>query len=60
MNLREEKYSKFALVKEMMETPGIMKSFNPKVSEKFVKAIKEKKGLFLTGEGSSRLLPAKR
>lgn len=60
MNLREEKYSKFALVKEMMETPGIMKSFNPKVSERFVKAIKEKKGLFLTGEGSSRLLPAKR
>lgn len=60
MNLAEEKYNKFALVREMMETPVIMKSFNPKVSERFIKSIERKKGLFLTGEGSSRLFPAKR
>jgi glucosamine--fructose-6-phosphate aminotransferase (isomerizing) len=60
MNLTEKKYSKFALVREMMETPGIIRSFNPKVSERFVKSFKSKKGLFLTGEGSSRLFPAKR
>lgn len=60
MNLKEEKYSQFALVREMMETPGIIRSFDPEVSKRFVKPIKSKKGLFLTGEGSSRLFPAKR
>lgn len=60
MNLKEKKYSKFALVNEMMETPGIIRKFKPGATEKFVKAFKSKKGLFLTGEGSSRLFPAKR
>jgi glucosamine--fructose-6-phosphate aminotransferase (isomerizing) len=60
MNLKEEKYSKYALIREMLETPGIIKSFDPRVSERFVKEIRSKKGLFLTGEGSSRLFPAKR
>lgn len=60
MNLKEEKYKKYALVREMMETPGIIKSFDPGVSAKFATAVKSKKGLFLTGEGSSRIFPAKR
>jgi len=60
MNLTEKKYSRFALVREMMEAPGIIRSFDPKVSERFIKFFKSKKGLFLTGEGSSRLFPAKR
>jgi len=60
MNLKEKKYGQFALVREMMETPGIIRSFSPDVSKPFVKALKKKKGLFLTGEGSSRLFPAKR
>ncbi|MCJ7448952.1 MAG: SIS domain-containing protein [Bacteroidales bacterium] len=60
MNLKEEKYSKYALVREMMETPGIIKSFDPGVSGRFVKTIRSRKGLFLTGEGSSRIFPAKR
>jgi glucosamine--fructose-6-phosphate aminotransferase (isomerizing) len=60
MNLTEKKYSQFALVREMMEAPGIIRSFDPKVSERFMKFFKSKKGLFLTGEGSSRLFPAKR
>jgi len=60
MNLKEKKYNKYALVREMMETPGIIKSFNPAVSQRFVKTVKSRKGLFLTGEGSSRLFPAKR
>ena len=59
MNLTEKKYSKYALVREMMETPGIMKSFRPESSIPFIPAFKKKKGLFLTGEGSSRLFPAK-
>lgn len=60
MNLNDKKYSKFALVREMMETPGIMRSFHPEVTIPFLPSFKSKKGLFLTGEGSSRLFPAKR
>ncbi len=60
MNLKEEKYNKYALVREMMETPDIIKSFNPESSDRFAGAVKKSKGLFLTGEGSSRIFPAKR
>jgi glucosamine--fructose-6-phosphate aminotransferase (isomerizing) len=60
MNLKDVKYNKYALVREMMETPAIIRKFDPEASEKFVSAVKSKKGLFLTGEGSSRIFPAKR
>jgi glutamine---fructose-6-phosphate transaminase (isomerizing) len=60
MNLKEEKYKKYALVREMMETPGIVSSFDPGVVSKFTDAVKSRRGLFLTGEGSSRIFPAKR
>jgi glutamine---fructose-6-phosphate transaminase (isomerizing) len=60
MNSKEEKYSKFALVQEMMETPGIISNFYPATASVFSNAVASKKGLFLTGEGSSRIFPAKR
>jgi glucosamine--fructose-6-phosphate aminotransferase (isomerizing) len=60
MNLKEEKYSKYALVREMMETPGIIRYFDTRAAAKFTEAVKSRKGLFLTGEGSSRIFPAKR
>ena len=60
MNLKEEKYNKYALVREMMQTPAIVSGFNPGVAAKFADAVKSRKGLFLTGEGSSRIFPAKR
>jgi len=60
MNLKEKKYSVFALVREMMETPDVIKSFDPELDSKFVAAVKSARGLFLTGEGSSRIFPAKR
>jgi glucosamine--fructose-6-phosphate aminotransferase (isomerizing) len=60
MNLKEEKYSKFALVREMMETPDIIRAFDPGVASGFVESVKSRMGLFLTGEGSSRIFPAKR
>jgi glucosamine--fructose-6-phosphate aminotransferase (isomerizing) len=60
MNLKEEKYRQYALVKEMMETPLIIKNFNPDIAAKFSESVKECKGVFLTGEGSSRIFPAKR
>ncbi|MCK4748410.1 MAG: SIS domain-containing protein, partial [Bacteroidales bacterium] len=60
MNLKESKYKEYALVKEMMETVEVVKNFDPAVSEPFVDALKKKKALFATGEGSSRIFPAKR
>ena len=60
MNLQEEKYNRFSLIREMLETPGIIEAFDPKITDRFVNPVKAKKGLFLTGEGSSRLFPAKR
>ncbi len=60
MNLKEEKYNKYALVREMMETPEIIRSFDPMAVAKFARSVKSCKGLFLTGEGSSRIFPAKR
>ena len=60
MKLTEEKYNKYALVREMMETPQIIRSFKPEVAAKFAEAVRKHKGLFLTGEGSSRIFPAKR
>lgn len=60
MNLKEENYTRFALVREMMETPSIIRSFNPEDAASFAAAAGKKKGLFLSGEGSSRIFPAKR
>jgi len=60
MNLKEKKYNKYALVREMMETPEIIRSFDPGAAAKFAETVKSRKGLFLTGEGSSRIFPAKR
>lgn len=60
MNLKEEKYIRFALTREMLETPTIIRGFDPGCAAPFVKSILSRKGLFLTGEGSSRIFPAKR
>jgi len=60
MKLSEEKYNKYALVREMMETPSIIRAFKPEVATRFAASVKKLKGLFLTGEGSSRIFPAKR
>ena len=60
MKLTEGKYNKYALVREMMETPEIIRSFDPEAATKFVETVRKHKGLFLTGEGSSRIFPAKR
>jgi glucosamine--fructose-6-phosphate aminotransferase (isomerizing) len=60
MNLKDDKYSRYKLVQEMMQTPQIIRRFDPKAAEPFVPALKMSGRLFLTGEGSSRLFPAKR
>ncbi|MGD0786165.1 MAG: SIS domain-containing protein [Sedimentisphaerales bacterium] len=55
----DTKYSKFVLVREMMQTPNILRKFKLENSEKVINAIKQKGKLFFTGEGSSRIFPAK-
>lgn len=59
MNLKEAKYSKYALVQEMMQTTEAVSKFNPGQTKDVAKEIKSVGKLFLTGEGSSRIFPAK-
>ncbi len=55
----EQKYSQFALVREMLETPDIVRKFQLKNADDVISAIKQAGRLFFTGEGSSRIFPAK-
>jgi len=59
MNLKEANYSKHALVQEMMDTSEVVKKFNPAQTKEIAEEIKSAGKLFLTGEGSSRIFPAK-
>lgn len=59
MNLNETRYTKYALVREMMDTIEVVKNFNPDQTNNVAKKIKSAGKLFLTGEGSSRIFPAK-
>ncbi len=59
MNLTHAKYKDFALVKEMMETPEIIRNFNFDQTAQITDVIRASGRLFLTGEGSSRIFPAK-
>ncbi|HBG27085.1 MAG: sugar isomerase [Planctomycetes bacterium GWF2_41_51] len=55
----DKKYSQFALVREMMETPDILRKFKLNGIDEVVNSIKQNGSLFFTGEGSSRIFPAK-
>jgi glucosamine--fructose-6-phosphate aminotransferase (isomerizing) len=59
MNLKDNKYSKYALVQEMMQTVGVVEKFNPNQTKDIAGVIKSTGKLLLTGEGSSRIFPAK-
>ena len=60
MNNKDNKYSRFALVREMLETSEVVRKFDPTCSLEMAAGCRSKNGLFLTGEGSSRIFPAKR
>ncbi len=60
MNQKDNKYYQFSLCREMIETIQIINNFNPEQANHFSDSINRKEGLFLTGEGSSRIFPAKR
>ncbi|MFC2137507.1 SIS domain-containing protein [Bacteroidota bacterium] len=59
MNLKDSNYSKYALVQEMMQTIEVVKKFNPDQTKAVAEEIKSAGRLLLTGEGSSRIFPAK-
>jgi glucosamine--fructose-6-phosphate aminotransferase (isomerizing) len=59
MNLAESKYSSFALIREMLETPELMGRFDFGQTKTLAQQIKKTGKLFLSGEGSSRIFPAK-
>jgi glucosamine--fructose-6-phosphate aminotransferase (isomerizing) len=56
---KDKKYTQFALCREMMDTPEILRHFKLKNADGVVEAVKSTAKLFLTGEGSSRIFPAK-
>ena len=60
MNTSEEKYTQFALCREMLETPDVMRRFKPEAAAPLAVLVKGSPSIMVTGEGSSRLFPAKR
>ncbi len=59
MNLQDPKYSRYALVQEMMEVTNVVKRFNKDQTREVAGEIAAVGKLLLTGEGSSRIFPAK-
>ncbi|MBR5167765.1 MAG: hypothetical protein IKW86_06835 [Salinivirgaceae bacterium] len=59
MNLKDECYSKYALVQEMMGTVETVRKFEPSVTRGIADVLRQSQRLYLTGEGSSRIFPAK-
>ena len=51
--------SPYSVVKEMLEVPGLIGRFDQTRATAWIPAIDVKKRLFLTGEGASRIFPAK-
>lgn len=59
MNIKSRKYAGYSLVKEMLETVDVVKKFSMSDVRPFARELKKSKNVLLTGEGSSRIFPAK-
>ena len=59
MNLKENKYSQYALVQEMMDTVETVKKFDPACTREIAAKVAKAGKAYFTGEGSSRIFPAK-
>jgi glucosamine--fructose-6-phosphate aminotransferase (isomerizing) len=59
MNHTDDRYRQFCLTREMLETPRIIAGFDTSSSKTVAGEIAAAGRLLLTGEGSSRLFPAK-
>ncbi|MBX2850407.1 MAG: hypothetical protein KTR15_01530 [Phycisphaeraceae bacterium] len=58
MNTNDQ-YKAFNLCTDMLAAAGVVRGFDPSVAEPIADAVKQAGKLLLTGEGSSRLFPAK-
>jgi glutamine---fructose-6-phosphate transaminase (isomerizing) len=59
MNATDQKYSQFGLVRDMLATVGVIENFDPGQAKDTARDIAKVGKLLLTGEGSSRIFPAK-
>jgi glucosamine--fructose-6-phosphate aminotransferase (isomerizing) len=59
MQAHVERYSRFGLVKDMLATPEVVRHFKPRQMADTAQQIAQIGKLLLTGEGSSRIFPAK-
>uniref|UniRef100_A0A7C4LJA7 Sugar isomerase n=1 Tax=Schlesneria paludicola TaxID=360056 RepID=A0A7C4LJA7_9PLAN len=59
MDPQSTPYAEFALVRDMWAAVDVIRTFDPRVVEPLVEPIGAAGKLLLTGEGSSRLFPAK-
>jgi glucosamine--fructose-6-phosphate aminotransferase (isomerizing) len=60
VNKDDKRYSTFALCREMMESAEVIRRFDPKSTTPLLGALRNRSSVLLTGEGSSRIFPAKR
>jgi glutamine---fructose-6-phosphate transaminase (isomerizing) len=59
MNRSQTRYSQYALTREMMDTVDLVAKFDGRRTQAVARKIQSKGRLHLTGEGSSRIFPAK-
>lgn len=59
MNSSDPRYSRFGLCRDMLAAADVIRHFDPQRMADTARAVREAGGLFLTGEGSSRIFPAK-
>lgn len=59
MKIDEKKYSQFYLVQEMMDTVETVRKFDPECSEFVAESAAKTGHIMFSGEGSSRIMPAK-
>lgn len=59
MNNTDTRYTQCALAREMLQTVDVVANFDPSRTQGLAKKIAQASKLLLTGEGSSRIFPAK-
>jgi glucosamine--fructose-6-phosphate aminotransferase (isomerizing) len=59
MTPTDPRYSRFGLCRDMLAAADVIRNFDAQRMAGTAKAVREAGGLFLTGEGSSRIFPAK-
>lgn len=59
MNSTDSRYTKFGLTRDMLAVPEIIRGFDPSRGAETAREIAATGRLLLTGEGSSRIFPAK-